>query len=306
MHISVVSPVYKAENIVDELVSRVIQSVSRITEDFEIILVDDGSPDSSWGSIEKNCKKDERVRGIKLTRNFGQHYAITCGLDYCSGDWVVIMDCDLQDLPEEITKLYAKAQEGCDVVLACRGRRKDGFLKKFVNLLFYKVFNYLTDMNCDPQVGVYRIISKQVVENFRQIRESNRYFYGLIQWMGFSTTTVDVAHGERLDGKSSYDFKKLFSLAIKTIISFSDKPLRAVTILGLIISAIAFVCGICIFVRALAFGSPVTGWTSLFVSLYFLCGMIITILGMIGIYLGNTFSEVKKRPMYIISGKIGL
>ncbi len=306
MHISVVSPVYKAETIVDELVLRIINSVSKTTKDFEIILVDDGSPDNSWESIERNCKKDHRVKGIKLTRNFGQHYAITTGLDYCSGDWVVIMDCDLQDPPEEISKLYEKAQSGYDVVLACRGKRKDSFIKKFISLIFYKVFNYLTDMNCDPQVGVYRIVSKKVVENFRLIRENSRYFYGLVQWMGFPSTTVDIVHGERLEGKSTYSFSKLFSLAIETIISFSDKPLRAVAVLGLIMSTIAFVCGTCIFIRAAFLGSPVTGWASLFVSLYFLCGIIITILGMIGVYLGKTFSEVKKRPIYVISTKVGL
>ena len=133
MYISVVSPVHKAEDIIDTLLERIIKSVSKITKDFEIILVEDGSPDNSWGAIERNCIKDKRVKGIKLTRNFGQHHAITCGLDFCRGDLVIVMDCDLQDLPEEIPRLCEKAQEGYDVVLARRGKRKDNILKQIEN-----------------------------------------------------------------------------------------------------------------------------------------------------------------------------
>ena len=306
MHISIVSPVYKSEKIVDELVRRIIESVSKITNDFEIILVDDGSTDLSWKAIDRNCLRDKRIKGIKLSRNFGQHNAITAGLDYCIGDWAIVMDCDLQDRPEEIPKLYEKANEGFDVVLARRGERKDNFLKKIVNQIFYKIFSYLTETNYDAQVGVYRIISKKVVENFRLIRENNRYFYGLIGWMGFTTTSVNVEHGERFEGKSTYSFRKLFNFAIEIITSYSDKPLKITTMIGFTMSAIAFIYGSFSFLNTLFFGSPVTGWSSLIVSLYFLSGIIILVLGIIGIYLGKIFSEVKKRPIYIISNKTGL
>ncbi len=306
MHISVVSPVYKAEKIVDELVERLVRSLSLITSDFEIVLVDDNSPDASWEKILRNCNNDKRVKGIRLSKNFGQHNAITCGLDYCSGDWVVVMDCDLQDKPEEIIKLYEKAKEGNDVVLGRRDKRTDGFIKKTSSKIFYKTFNFLTDMNCDSEVGAFRIISRKVVENFRQIRESNRYFYGLVQWMGFSPVTVNVAHGERFEGKSTYSFFKLFSMALETIISYSDKPLRIVTMIGLFMSTITFAFGFYLFLRAIILGSPVTGWSSLIVSMYFLSGIIITVLGIVGLYLGKTYSETKKRPIYIISTKSGL
>ena len=225
MHISIVSPVYKAENIVDELVKRIIESVSKITSDFEIILVEDNSPDKSWEAIERNCKKDNRVRGIKLSRNFGQFHAITCGIDFCKGDWVVVMDCDLQDRPEEIPRLYAKAQEGYDVVLAKRNRRKDNFIRKATSKLFYKLFNYFSGMNYDSQVSGFRLFSKKVVENFRAMREQSRFFNCLVEWMGFPTASVDVEHGERFEGKSSYTFWKLLDLSIDTITSYSDKPL---------------------------------------------------------------------------------
>ncbi len=306
MDISVVSPVYKAKKMVDILVAQLIETLSKITNDFEILLIDDGSPDNSWESIIESSKKDSRVKGIRLSRNFGQHNAITAGLDTCKGEWVVIIDCDLQDNPEEIIKLYNKAKEGFDVVLARRGKRKDSLIKVFQNWLFYKVFNYLTDMNCDSEVGAFRILSRKVVENLKQIREENRYIHGLVQWTGFSTASIDVIHGKRTEGSSTYTLGKMIHLAIGTIISYSDKPLRVVTMLGFSLSFIAFVYGTYILLRAIFLGSPVTGWTSLFVSLYFLSGVIITILGIIGIYLGKTFSEVKKRPLYVISSQIGL
>ena len=301
MHISIISPVYKAEKIVDELVKRIIENVSDITSDFEIILVEDGSHDDSWKSIERNCKKDKRVIGIKLSRNFGQHHAITCGLDYCRGDWVVLMDCDLQDCPEEIPRLYAKAQEGYDVVLARRGNRKDGLIKQLINRTFYKVFNYLTDMNYDSQVGGFRIISKRVVECFRSMREQNRFFNGLIHWMGFPTASIDVKHAERFEGKTSYTFSKLCGFAIEIITSYSDKPLKVSILVGFVMSFLSFLYGGYIFLRALFLGSSVSGWSSLVISLYFLSGVIITVLGIMSIYLGKTFSEVKKRPLYIVS-----
>lgn len=305
MEISVISPVYKAENILDELVERIVKSVSVITEDFEIVLVEDGSPDNSWKEIEKICRRDKRVKGIKLTRNFGQHYAITCGLDFCNGKWVVVMDCDLQDIPEEIPQLYKKAQEGYEVVLARRGKRKDSSLKRLQNWFFYKLFNYLTGMNYDSQVGGFRIISKKVVEHLYYMREQHRFFNGLIEWMSFPTAYVDVSHGERFEGKSAYTFRKLFGFAIDIITSYSDKPLRIAAVLGFVMSLLSFIYGALILFKALIFGSPVSGWSSLIVSLYFLSGIIITILGIIGIYLGKTYSEVKRRPLYVVSKYLG-
>lgn len=306
MHLSIVSPVYRSEKIIDELVRRISESASKVTSDFEIILVEDGSPDKSWEVIESSCKKDSRIRGIKLTRNFGQHHAVTAGLDYCQGDWVVLMDCDLQDLPEAIPDLYAKANEGYDVVLARRTRRRDNFLRAFSSWLFCKTFNFLTGMNHDHQVGGLRIISRKVVENFRSMREQLRFYNGLIDWMGFPTASIEVNHAERYEGKSSYSFLKLITFAVEIITSYSDKPLRISVVVGFVMSLLAFIYGTFILWRALFYGSPVSGWSSLIVSLYFLFGITITVLGIIGIYLGKMFSEVKRRPLYIISKTVGL
>ncbi len=299
-YLSVVIPVYKAEECLYELYHRLKSSLEKISEDFEIILVEDCGGDRSWEIILELAYKDSRVKGIQFSRNFGQHYGITAGLDHCNGDWVVVMDCDLQDAPEEIPRLYAKAQEGYDVVLARRGKRKDRWLKRFSSWLFYKTFNYLAELKYDAEVGNFRIMSRKVVDSFLLMREQLRFFGGLVDWMGFPTASINVSHQERFAGTSSYTFRKLKKLATNTIIAYSDKPLRLSIKLGFLISFIAFLAGIYLFLKALIYGSVVTGWSSLIVSLYFLGGIIISILGILGIYLGKTFDETKKRPLYLI------
>lgn len=298
--ISVVVPVYKAENSLDELCGRLKRTLETISDDFEIILVEDCGGDRSWEIIVELARQDGRVKGLQFSRNFGQHYGITAGLDFCDGEWVVIMDCDLQDRPEEIPRLYAKAQEGYDVVLARRGKRRDRPLKRFSSWLFYRAFSYLADIDYDAQTGNFRIISRKVVTNCRLMREQLRFFGGLVNWMGFPTTSIDVQHAERFEGRSTYTFRKLWKLAGETIIAYSDKPLRLSVKIGFVMSSIAFVFGGYILWRAFVYGSPIAGWSSLIVSLYFIGGIIIAILGVIGIYLGKTFDETKKRPLYII------
>ncbi|OYD17466.1 glycosyltransferase [candidate division WOR-3 bacterium JGI_Cruoil_03_51_56] len=299
-HISVVTPVYNEESCLRELYRRLKASLTTITDDFEILLVDDGSTDRSWEIISELSQQDKRLKGLQFSRNFGQHYGITAGLDYCDGDWVVVIDCDLQDRPEEIPRLYAKAQEGYDIVLARRGKRRDPILKRFVSWLFYKVFNYFTEMHYDSQVGNFRIISRRVVENLRKVREQLRFIGGIVDWMGFPKTSIQVQHAERFSGKGTYTFRKQWKLAQDIIIAYSDKPLRLSIRVGFVISVLAFLYGVYIICRALAHGVNVTGWSSLIVSVYFLGGIVISILGVIGIYLGRTFTETKKRPLYII------
>src|SRR5471032_2934451 len=184
--ISVVIPVYKGEDCLEELYRRLSLELATISEDFEIVLVEDCGGDGSWPMIVAMSKRDPRVRGIQFSRNFGQHYGITAGLDHCDGKWVVVMDCDLQDRPEEIPRLYAKAQEGYDIVLARRGPRSDPLLKRIISWLFYRVFSYLADMEYDGRVGNFRIMSRKVVGSFRGMRERLRFFGGLVSWTGFS------------------------------------------------------------------------------------------------------------------------
>jgi glycosyltransferase involved in cell wall biosynthesis len=301
--ISVIIPVYKAQDCLDELYARLKKSLECITIDFEIILVEDCGGDRSWDMIIALAKLDPRVRGIQFSRNFGQHYGITAGLDHCNGDWVVVMDCDLQDRPEEIPRLYAKALEGYDVVLARRGRRADSTIKRLTSWLYYKIFNYLSDMDYDGEIGNFRIISRQVVNGFCSMRERLRFFGGVISWLGFSTSSIDVQHDERFAGQTSYTFSKLWQLASETIIAYSDKPLRIAIRFGFMISLLAFCYGGYITYRALAHDIPISGWSSLIVSIYLLSGIVIGFLGVIGVYLGKTFEEVKRRPLYIVAKK---
>ena len=299
-HLSVVTPVYRAEECLEELYRRLITALSGITPDFEIVMVEDCGGDRSWEIIGELARKDARVKGIQFSRNFGQHYGITAGLDHCDGDWVVVMDCDLQDRPEEIPRLYAKAREGHEIVIAHRGRRSDPLAKRMTSWLFYRLFSWLADIEYDGQTGNFRIVSRKVVESFRHMREQLRFFGGLVNWMGFPAATVDVQHDDRYAGPSTYTYSKLWKLAAETIIAYSDKPLRIAVRFGFVLAFLSFCYGVYIIIHGLLYGSPITGWSSLIVSIYFIGGIIISILGVIGVYLGKTYDEAKKRPLYIV------
>jgi dolichol-phosphate mannosyltransferase len=299
-HLSVVTPVYRAEGCLEELYRRLSAALGALTPDYEIIMVEDGGGDRSWEIICELARRDARVKGIQFSRNFGQHYGITAGLDYCDGDWVVVMDCDLQDRPEEIPRLYAKAQEGYDIVIARRGRRSDHLFKRAASRLFYRLFSYLAEVDYDPQAGNFRLLSRRVVENFRQMRERLRFFGALVGWMGFRWAAIEVEHAERHQGRSAYTFAKLWRLAADTIVAYSDKPLRLSIRLGFLIATLALGYGLYILVRALLYGTAISGWASLIVSIYFIGGIIIALLGVLGIYLGKTYDEAKRRPLYIV------
>jgi len=197
--------------------------------------------------------------------------------------------------------LYAKAQEGFDVVLALRGVRQHSVFKRLTSWIFYRLFSYLADISYEGDCGNFRIISRRVVDSFRQMHEQLRFFGGLVQWMGYPTSSIKVEHAERIDGKSTYTYSKLWKLAVETIIAYSDKPLRLSVRLGFLMAFFSFCYGTYSLGKALIYGSPVPGWNSLIVSLYFIGGVIISILGIMGIYLGKTFDECKKRPLYIVS-----
>jgi glycosyltransferase involved in cell wall biosynthesis len=302
-HISIVSPVYRAENIIPELVVRIQNSVSKITNNYEIILVEDGGPDKSWDVIETIANKNQYVKGIKLSRNFGQHYAITAGLDHASGDWVIVMDCDLQDRPEEIAKLYHKAQEGFDIVLAKRWDRKDNYFKRQFSRIFYRTLGYLTGSEQDESIANFGIYKKNVIDSIKLMRESIRFFPTMVKWVGFKSVNIEVEHQERYEGITSYNFKNLMNLAIDIILAYSDKPIRLLIKTGLIISLISFIVAMIYFYKWLSGEVVVMGYTSLIISLWLLSGVIIATLGVVGLYVGKTFEGVKRRPIYIIEKK---
>jgi dolichol-phosphate mannosyltransferase len=304
--ITVVSPVYNAQNIIQELIKRLELVLNQITNDYEIILVDDFSKDNSWMIIESICSLNNKVKGIKLSRNFGQHYAITAGLDHVLGEWVVVMDCDLQDQPEEILKLYKKALEGYDIVLASRYDRKDSIIKKFYSKFFYKILSFLTGTKQDSSVANFGIYNKCVINEIQKLRESIRYFPTMVKWVGFKSVKINVDHTKREDGTSNYNFKKMLNLAIDIILAYSDKPIRITIFLGVLISIISFIMSIYTLCRWLSGSIIVIGYSSMIISIWFLSGCILTTLGVIGLYLGKTFEGVKKRPLYIIEHKKNL
>ncbi len=305
-HISVVSPVYACKTSLIELYVRLKETLEKITLDFEIIFVNDASPDGAWETIIELTQKDKRVKGIDLSRNFGQHYAITAGLDYAKGEWVVVMDCDLQDQPEEIIKLYDKAKEGYDVVLGRRISRNDNFYKKALSSFFYKLFNYLTDIQFDPTVGSFRILSKKVVDSYNKLNEKLIFFGALINWLGFKTAFVDIKHTSRKSGRSSYSFSKKLKLAINAILSFSDKPLRITIKIGVFMSFATFIFILYKVFINLLYGTSAIGWSSIIAAIGFSTGLIISVIGVLGLYIGGIFKEVKNRPTYIYSDKINL
>jgi len=306
MKISVVSPVYMAENLIEELSSRLQTSLSMITDEYEIILVEDGSKDLSWIKIMDLAKSNKKIKGIKLSRNFGQHNAITCGLSVAKGEWVILIDCDLQDKPEEIPTLYSKAIEGYDIVFAQRENRKDSFFKKQSSKLFYKVFSYMTDTKQDSSIANFGIYNKKVVESVLSMNEYFRYFPIMIQWVGFNSTKIKVQHSARFEGKSTYNFSKLLKLALNNIISYSDKPLKLIVKFGLMISILSFLIGSWYFYKSLTGQIIVMGFSSIIITTSFFSGIIILTLGLVGIYTGKVFEESKHRPNYLIDKKINI
>ncbi len=290
---------------IPELVARIIRSVTPLTTNFEIILVDDRSPDKSWEEIQTQVHLDSRVRGLRLSRNFGQHRAITAGLDYSQGEWIIVMDCDLQDRPEEIPALLAKAQEGFDIVLARRFERQDGAFKKLFSYLFYNILSYLTGTPQDSAIANFGIYNRKVINAICELRESTRYFPAMARWVGFRVSTLDVEHAERPEGTSSYNIKRLVNLALDIILAYSDKPLRLTVKFGLLISATSFIGTIYMLWQAIEGKIQVLGYASLIVSIWFFSGLIILIMGIIGLYLGKTFEGVKNRPIYVVDDFIG-
>jgi glycosyltransferase involved in cell wall biosynthesis len=293
--------VYRAENIVAQLVFEIKENVKNITDDFEIILVEDGSPDQSWEAIKYQCSQDARVKGIRLSRNFGQHYAITAGLDFANGEWTVVMDCDLQDKPSEIHKLYGKALEGHKIVLARREVRKDIYQKRLSSKLFYKTLSILTGVKQDPTIANFGIYHSDVINAVKHMREPFRNFVAIVKWVGFSPITINVEHSKRAEGRSTYNFRKLMKLAIDTILAYSNKPLYYIIGFGFLVSFIAFVTSVVTLIKYLSGTITVVGYTSLILSIWFIGGLLITFLGVVGLYIGKMFEGIKNRPIYIVS-----
>ena len=300
VYISVVTPIYGCSGCLPKLYERLEKTLSFLTKDFEIIMVNDASPDNAWEIIKELAQKDKRVKGINFSRNFGQHRAISAGIDYAEGGWVVVMDCDLQDQPEEIIKLYDKAQEGYDIVFGQRSERNDILSKKIGSKVFYYLYDYLSESNTDHSIANFSIVSRKVVDNYKKLGEQHRPYGYFINWLGFSRTHIEIKHAKRLEGKTSYTMSKLINLALDNIVSQSNKPLKLSIKIGFSLSILSASYALYLIVKYFTADEVVAGWTSVMVSIYFVAGMLLANLGFIGLYIGKVFDETKARPAYII------
>lgn len=301
MDISVVIPVYGCKAALPELHRRLVDTLESMQVSFEIILVDDCCPQDSWSEIERICSLDTRVRGLRLSRNFGQIAAITAGLDHSKGDWIVVMDCDLQDRPESIAMLYDKALEGYDVVFAQRMGRKDSGLTLFFSKAFYKVYEYFTDGNYDNTISNFSISRRIVIENYCRMREHNRAYTIFIKWLGFKQVSIPFEADARFEGESSYSFKKKMDMAISIITSQSDKPLKFAMKTGFVISGLAFLYLVYLLISHFVRPDIAVGWTSTVGAVFLMGGLILAAVGVVGIYIGNIFTETKNRPLYVVA-----
>ena len=302
--ISVVIPVYGCRDALKELCERLEKTLSSISKEYEIILVNDSCPQNSWEVIEELCTTNKKIVGIELSRNFGQMKAILAGLDSATGDYVVVMDCDLQDKPEEIPKLLEKIEDGYDVVFAKRASRKDKKRKIFIAKLFYKFYSFAVGQKYDPELCNFCMAKKNVIEAYCKMREEHRAFVMYLQWLGFKQTAVAVEHAPRKSGKSSYSLKKRLKLASEILLSQSDKFLRLIVKFGLILSFLSLVAIIALIIVHIFFEPQLSGWVSIITTVCLIGGINISVIGIVCLYVGNIFVQVKERPLYVVCTKL--
>jgi dolichol-phosphate mannosyltransferase len=299
--VSVVVPVFNEAQVIQEFHQR-ISEVAQQEEHgrYRIIYVDDGSTDDSHQLLCKIAQFDERVRVIKLSRNFGHQPALTAGLDYAEGDAVVFIDADLQDPPEVIPRLVEKWQEGFDVVYARRLRRHgESKMKLLTAKAFYQLIGAMSQVQIPEDVGDFRLISKKVADQLRSMRERDRYLRGLSSWVGFRQTAVHYDRDQRFAGSTKFSYRKMLKFAVDGITSFSNAPLKLATWFGFGTAFLSFLYLLSVFVQKFM-GYTVDGWATIMVAILFVGGIQLICLGIFGAYLGRVFNEVKARPIYIV------
>jgi glycosyltransferase involved in cell wall biosynthesis len=301
--IGVVVPVYQAEATLDELHRRLVDVLDGLTPDWQVVYVDDGSRDGSWPLVEAKCA-DRRVTGLKLIRNFGEHVAITAGLDQVDADHAVIMACDLQDDPAALPALVAAQRDtGADLVLVRRLRRQDPPLKRLLARLFYAVIRFFVRVDYDYRVGNYRCLSRRAVDYFRQHREALRNVNAIMAIMDLRTTYVDVQHQPRFAGRSTYNLYRSARMAFHVLVGYSEVPLYLVVILGVTIIAAALLAGLWQLVAAPPADAAVGAIARATAVLALIGGLIVLAIGTVGVYLTKSFAEAMKRPIYFVEAR---
>ncbi|MEW6108439.1 MAG: glycosyltransferase family 2 protein [Nitrospirota bacterium] len=308
---SIVIPIYNEEKNIPELCRRLTNVFDTLcnaekldVDSYEIIMVDDGSTDNSWSDIKAAHERDRRFKGISFSRNFGHHIAITAGLDYAKGDAVILMDGDLQDPPEEIPKLYEEFKKGYDLVYGIRQHRNDPVFKRITSFLFWWILRRFSGVDIPQGQTMMRLMSRRLVDALNEMREHARFIHGMMAWAGFNVTSVEVEHHARIRGKSKYNIAKMFRLAFNAVTSFSTVPLRLATYIGFISSFISLIVGLFFVYQKIIHGIPVPGYASIIVSIFFVGGVQLLVFGIFGEYLGRTYQEIQRRPLYILKEHI--
>ena len=299
--ISIVVPLYNEEKNIRLMYDRLVSSILKITSNFEIIYVNDGSKDNSFLELLKLSNEDERVKYINFSRNFGHQIAVTAGLDYSKGAAVVIIDGDLQDPPEVIPEMYAKHKEGFEVVYGQRLKRKgDNFFKKITAKYFYRILKKITSINIPLDTGDFRLIDRKIVKDLKNMPEQNKFLRGQIAWLGYRQTSIFFERDERKFGETGYPFSKMLKFALDGITGFSDVPLQFVTKTGIFISFISFLVILYAIFSHFILERTITGWTSLIISSMFIGGVQLISVGIIGEYISRINKNVQNRPLYIV------
>jgi polyisoprenyl-phosphate glycosyltransferase len=299
--LSVVVPVYDEINVIDAFYARIDEVIKSLElPAYELIFVDDGSTDGSYTKLAALANANEKVRVIKLSRNFGHQIAITAGIDLANGDAVVVIDADLQDPPEVIKAFFHKWQQGYDVVYGIREHRDgEGPMKLLTAKLFYRILKAVAKIDIPVDVGDFRLMSRRAIAALRQLTESDRFVRGLVSWLGFKQIGVPYVRDKRYAGETKYPYRKMLKFALDGITSFSTLPLKLATWLGYAASLFAFLYACSVFIQK-ALGYTIQGWATIMVSVLFLGGIQLICLGIIGEYIGRIFNQVKRRPLYII------
>lgn len=303
---SFVIPIFNEEAVLPLLVARMDLLLAGLDGAAEVIFVDDGSSDASAAWLAARTKLNPAFRFIALSRNFGHQIAITAGMDAARGEAIIVMDADLQDPPEVVTDMIARWKDGFQVVYAKRlSRAGETAFKRATANLFYKLLNGLTHVEIPRDVGDFRLIDRKVLDAFKAMPERDRFVRGMFAWLGFRQTSVEFHRPERAAGETKYPFIKMLRLAINGVVGFSDTPLRAAIWAGVSVSALALAYGFYVIAMWLAHSTLVSGWSSTIVIVSFLCGINMLMTGIVGLYVGRIYNEVKHRPLYVVDRTAG-
>lgn len=302
-YISIISPIYRANEIIFELVSQIEESIVKVTSNYEIILVEDGSPDSSWESMVKASDKNKNIKLIKLSRNFGQHNAICAGMEAASGDYAILMDCDLQHDPKYFVQLYEQIKNGYEIVYTKTISREHSVVKNITAKFYYRFVKLISDFDMDPNIGSYSMISRKAIEAFNNYNDYRKAYLWALKWTGFEAKVLEIEHQKRFSGKSSYNLKKLIIHAFEVTVANSNKLLYLSIYIGIGTSLLSFLGILYIAIRYLIYGG-LEGWSSIMLSIMFFSGLILTSIGISSVYISKLFEQTKNRPRYLIQQKI--